>query len=146
MSVTERPGAIEKQMAKSKRVLVQNDLDIVSARVEGRNMAKRLGFGVIDQARIATAISELARNLVLYADGGQVVLQELEVEGRLGIQIVCSDQGPGIADIELVMQDGYSTQRGLGMGLPGTRRLMDEFEIESRVGEGTTVTIRKWLN
>jgi serine/threonine-protein kinase RsbT len=109
-------------------------------------MAKRLGFGVIDQARIATAISELARNLVLYADGGQVVLQELEVEGRLGIQIVCSDQGPGIADIELVMQDGYSTQRGLGMGLPGTRRLMDEFEIESRVGEGTTVTIRKWLN
>ncbi len=133
-------------MVKSKKVLVHNDLDIVSARVEGRNMAKRLGFGVIDQARIATAISELARNLVLYANGGQVSLEEVQAEGRVGIQIVCSDQGPGIADLELVMQDGYSTQRGLGMGLPGTRRLMDEFEIESQVNVGTTITIRKWLN
>ncbi len=133
-------------MAESKRVMVHNDLDIVSARVEGRNLAKRLGFGVIDQARIATAISELARNLVLYADGGQISLQALEEGGRRGIQIVCSDEGPGIADIDLVMQDGYSTQRGLGMGLPGTRRLMDEFEIESQVEVGTTVTIRKWLN
>lgn len=133
-------------MVKSKRVLVHNDLDIVSARVEGRNMAKQLGFGVIDQARIATAISELARNLVLYANGGQVLLEEAHSQGRTGIQIVCSDQGPGIADLDLVMQDGYSTQRGLGMGLPGTRRLMDEFEIESQVGVGTTITIRKWLN
>ncbi len=133
-------------MVKSKRVLVHNDLDIVSARVEGRNMAKQLGFGVIDQARIATAISELARNLVLYANGGQVLLEEVHSQGRTGIQIVCSDQGPGIADLDLVMQDGYSTQRGLGMGLPGTRRLMDEFEIESQVGVGTTITIRKWLN
>jgi len=144
--INKRPKAIEKQMAESKRVLVHNDLDIVSARVEGRNLAKRLGFGVIDQARIATAISELARNLVLYADGGQISLQALEAGGRRGIQIVCSDEGPGIADIDLVMQDGYSTQRGLGMGLPGTRRLMDEFEIESQVDTGTTVTIRKWLN
>lgn len=133
-------------MGDPKRVLVHNDLDIVSARVEGRNLAKRLGFGVIDQARIATAISELARNLVLYADGGQVVLEEVHSEGRIGIQIVCSDEGPGIADLDLVMQDGYSTQRGLGMGLPGTRRLMDEFEIESQINVGTTVTIRKWLN
>jgi serine/threonine-protein kinase RsbT len=133
-------------MGDSKKVLVHNDLDIVSARVEGRNLAKRLGFGVIDQARIATAISELARNLVLYADGGQVLLEEVHSEGRTGIQIVCSDDGPGIADLELVMQDGYSTQRGLGMGLPGTRRLMDEFEIESQINVGTTVTIRKWLN
>jgi serine/threonine-protein kinase RsbT len=133
-------------MVKSKRVLVHNDLDIVSARVEGRNMAKQLGFGVIDQARIATAISELARNLVLYANGGQVLLEEAHSQGRTGIQIVCSDQGPGIADLDLVMQDGYSTQRGLGMGLPGTRRLMDDFEIESQVDVGTTVTIRKWLN
>jgi serine/threonine-protein kinase RsbT len=133
-------------MGDSKRVLVHNDLDIVSARVEGRNLAKRLGFGVIDQARIATAISELARNLVLYADGGQVLLEEVHSEGRIGIQIVCSDEGPGIADLDLVMQDGYSTQRGLGMGLPGTRRLMDEFEIESQINVGTTIIIRKWLN
>ncbi len=130
---------------KSKRIPVNNDLDIVSARVEGRNMAKMLGFGVIDQARIATAISELARNVVLYTNGGQVVLEVIELDGRQGIQITCSDQGPGIADIDLVMQDGYSSQRGLGMGLPGTRRLMDDFEIESQLGVGTTVTVRKWL-
>jgi serine/threonine-protein kinase RsbT len=130
---------------KSKCIPVNNDLDIVSARVEGRNMAKVLGFGVIDQARIATAISELARNVVLYANGGQVVLEVIEVDGRRGIQITCSDQGPGIADIDLVMQDGYSSQRGLGMGLPGTRRLMDDFEIESQLDVGTTVTVRKWL-
>jgi serine/threonine-protein kinase RsbT len=130
---------------KYKCIPVNNDLDIVSARVEGRNMAKVLGFGVIDQARIATAISELARNVVLYANGGQVVLEVIEVDGRRGIQITCSDQGPGIADIDLVMQDGYSSQRGLGMGLPGTRRLMDDFEIESQLDVGTTVTVRKWL-
>jgi serine/threonine-protein kinase RsbT len=130
---------------KYKCIPVNNDLDIVSARVEGRNMAKVLGFGVIDQARIATAISELTRNVVLYANGGQVVLEVIEVDGRRGIQITCSDQGPGIADIDLVMQDGYSSQRGLGMGLPGTRRLMDDFEIESQLDVGTTVTVRKWL-
>ncbi|HID08479.1 MAG TPA: anti-sigma regulatory factor [Armatimonadetes bacterium] len=132
-------------MAQSKRIPVKNDLDIVSARVEGRNMARALGFGVIDQARIATAISELARNVILYAESGEVELMTIEADGRRGIQIVCRDRGPGIADIELVMQDGYSTQRGLGMGLPGTRRLMDEFEISSEVNVGTIVTVRKWL-
>jgi serine/threonine-protein kinase RsbT len=137
---------IEKLMVEAKLIPVNNDLDIVSARVEGRNMAKTLGFGIIDQARIATAISELARNLILYTEGGRVVLEAIEREGRHGIQIVCSDEGPGIADIDLVMQDGYSSQRGLGMGLPGTRRLMDEFEIESEIDVGTKVTVRKWLN
>lgn len=132
-------------MTQSKRIPVNNDLDIVSARVEGRNMARALGFGVIDQARIATAISELARNVILYAERGEVELEMVEADGRRGIQIVCRDRGPGIADVELVMQDGYSTQRGLGMGLPGTRRLMDEFEISSEVNVGTVVTVRKWL-
>jgi serine/threonine-protein kinase RsbT len=132
-------------MTQAKRIPLKNDLDIVSARVEGRNLAKSLGFGVIDQARIATAISELARNVVLYADSGQIELSVVEVDGQRGIQIVCSDQGPGITDIDLVMQDGYSSQRGLGMGLPGTRRLMDEFEIQSQPCVGTTVTVRKWL-
>jgi len=132
-------------MIQSKRIPVNNDLDIVSARVEGRNMAKALGFGVIDQARIATAISELARNVVLYAESGHILLEIIETNGRRGIQIVCRDRGPGIADIDLVMQDGYSSRRGLGMGLPGTRRLMDEFEIESKKNVGTTITVRKWL-
>jgi serine/threonine-protein kinase RsbT len=140
------PKTVEKPMVKSKQIPVNNDLDIVSARVEGRNMAKMLGFGVIDRARIATAISELARNLILYTDGGHILLQVIEDKGRIGIQVVCADEGPGIADIDLVMQDGYSSQRGLGMGLPGTRRLMDEFEIESELDVGTTVTVRKWLN
>lgn len=128
-----------------KRISINNDLDIVSARVEGRNMARLLGFGVIDQARIATAISELARNIVLYAEKGDVLLEPVEDGLRRGIQIMCSDEGPGISDLELVMQDGYSSQHGLGMGLPGTRRLMDEFEIESKVNVGTTVIVRKWL-
>jgi len=135
----------ESKVLQSKRMPVRNDLDIVSARVQARNMAKDLGFGVIDQARIATAISELTRNIVLYAQGGQILIEAIERDGRRGIEVVCSDQGPGIAEIDLVMQDGYSSQRGLGMGLPGTRRLMDEFEIESQVDVGTTVTVRKWL-
>ena len=132
-------------MSQAKQIPVSNDLDIVSARVEGRNVAKGLGFGVIDQARIATAISELARNVVLYASSGRIELAVVEADGRRGIQIVCRDEGPGIADVDLVMQDGYSSQRGLGMGLPGTRRLMDEFQIDSKPNSGTTVTVRKWL-
>lgn len=135
----------DSKVLQSKRMPVRNDLDIVSARVQARNMAKDLGFGVIDQARIATAISELTRNIVLYTQGGQILIEAIERDGRRGIEVVCSDQGPGIAEIDLVMQDGYSSQRGLGMGLPGTRRLMDEFEIESQVDVGTTVTVRKWL-
>jgi serine/threonine-protein kinase RsbT len=132
-------------MAEAKQILINNDLDIVTARVEGRNLARALGFGIIDQARIATAISELARNIVLYAKSGQVILRQAENARQRGIEIVCVDNGPGIADISMVMQDGYSSHRGLGMGLPGTKRLMDEFEISSQAGVGTTVTVRKWL-
>ncbi|MBN1886799.1 MAG: anti-sigma regulatory factor [Thermoflexales bacterium] len=132
-------------MADVKRIPIQNDLDIVRARVEGRNMARALGFGIIDQARIATAISELARNIVLYAKIGEVIVRQVENVHQCGIEIVCSDSGPGIADITLVMRDGYSSHQGLGMGLPGTKRLMDEFEIMSEAGIGTTVTVRKWL-
>ncbi len=125
---------------------VKVDLDIVLARVEGRNLAKELGFGTIDQARIATAISELARNVVLYAPEGKVTLRAIISDnGERGIEVVCEDTGPGIADVELVMQDGYSTSSGLGMGLPGTKRLMDEFELETELGVGTKVTVRKWL-
>lgn len=132
-------------MPEAKQIVINNDLDIVTARVEGRNLARTLGFGVIDQARIATAISELARNIVLYAKTGKVIVRPVENARQRGIEIVCTDNGPGIADVALVMQDGYSSHRGLGMGLPGTKRLMDEFEIVSQPGQGTTVTVRKWL-
>ena len=132
-------------MTESLHFQILNDLDIVMARVEGRNLARSLGFGVIDQARVATAISELTRNIVLYAGKGTVTLRVIETPQRRGLEIVCADSGPGIADVALVMREGYSSRRGLGMGLPGTRRLMDEFEIRSRLGEGTVITARKWL-
>ena len=128
-----------------RRIAIRSDLDIVTARVGGRDLAKALGFGVIDQARVATAISELARNVVLYAGEGEVNLRRVQDGVRVGIETVCVDQGPGIPDVEVALRDGYSTSNGLGMGLPGTKRLMDEFEIESVVGLGTKVTIRKWL-
>jgi serine/threonine-protein kinase RsbT len=131
--------------AEIQRIPISSDLDIVAARVEGRNLARKMGFGVIDQARIATAISELARNVVLYAQSGEIALFSLEVDGKVGLQIVCEDQGPGIEDLELVVRNGYSTGQGLGMGLPGTKRLMDDFEIRSEVGVGTVIRVCKWL-
>jgi serine/threonine-protein kinase RsbT len=131
-------------MGQDKSAVIRSDLDIVIARTLARDMAKALGFGAIDQARIATAVSELARNIFLYAGTGSVSVREIERNGRKGLEIVCDDQGPGIADIELVMQDGYSTSRGMGMGLPGAKRLMDEFDIRSQEGRGTTITCRKW--
>ena len=132
-------------MPKERIVPVRSDLDIVTARVEGRELAKEIGFGVIDQARIATAISELTRNIVQYADHGQAMIRPVELAGRSGIEVVCEDQGPGIPDIELALRDGYSTSKSLGMGMSGAKRLMDEFEIQSEIGVGTTVTVRKWL-
>lgn len=123
---------------------IQSDLDIVTARTHARDIAKGLGFGPIDQARIATAVSELARNIFLYAGSGQVRIQVVERSGRKGIEFVFQDEGPGIESIDLVMQDGYSTSRGMGMGLPGAKRLMDDFDVQSQIGSGTTITCRKW--
>jgi serine/threonine-protein kinase RsbT len=131
-------------MLQSKTAVIRSDLDIVIARTMARDSAKLLGFGAIDQARIATAVSELARNIFLYAGTGTVTVREVEKPGRKGIEIVCEDQGPGIANIDVVMQDGYSTSRGMGMGLPGAKRLMDDFSIRSQEGVGTTITCRKW--
>lgn len=119
--------------------------DIVVARQKGRALAKELGFNIVDQCRIATCISELARNIFHYAQKGIVQLRDINSDNRLGIEIVAKDQGPGINDIDLAMLDGYSTSQGLGMGLPGTRRLMDEFFINSEEGKGTKVIVRKWL-
>ncbi|GIV88906.1 MAG: serine/threonine protein kinase [Chloroflexus sp.] len=131
-------------MAQSKTAVIRSDLDIVIARTMARDMAKALGFGPIDQARIATAVSELARNIFLYAGTGNVTVRNIEKGARKGIEIICEDQGPGIPNIDLVMQDGYSTSRGMGMGLPGAKRLMDEFDIKSQEGVGTTIICRKW--
>jgi serine/threonine-protein kinase RsbT len=131
-------------MAQGKAAVIRSDLDIVIARTLARDTAKSLGFGAIDQARIATAVSELARNIFLYAGTGTVTVREVERGGRKGIEVVCEDQGPGIPNIDLVMQDGYSTSRGMGMGLPGAKRLMDEFDIRSQESVGTTIICRKW--
>ena len=131
-------------MAQGKAAVIRSDLDIVIARTLARDTAKSLGFGAIDQARIATAVSELARNIFLYAGTGTVTVREVERGGRKGIEVVCEVQGPGIPNIDLVMQDGYSTSRGMGMGLPGAKRLMDEFDIRSQEGIGTTIICRKW--
>jgi len=126
-------------------VHLKNDLDIVAARQAVRNLSKSMGFGLVDQTRITTAISELARNIVLYAGEGSIYLRAINNGVQKGIEILASDDGPGIVDIKLAMQDGYTTSRGLGTGLPGTKRLMDEFSIRSGPGEGTQVVVRKWL-
>ena len=126
------------------RVSIDCDADIVSARQKGRELASHCGFPSTDLAVVATAISELARNIVRYAVRGEVILRLVDNNGKRGIEVVAADDGPGIPDIALAMQDGYSTSGGLGLGLPGTRRLMDEFEITSDFGKGTIVTVRRW--
>lgn len=127
------------------RLPLAGEDDLIVARQHARALAGALGFGAVDQSRIATAVSELARNVLRYAEGsrGEVLIRTLTT-GHQGIEIVVSDAGPGIADVELVMRLGYTSGRGLGLGLPGTKRLMDEMEMESAPGRGTVVTIRKW--
>jgi serine/threonine-protein kinase RsbT len=127
------------------RVPVRVDGDIVTARQQGRSLAEQVGFDGSDLTCIATAISELGRNMLRYAGSGEVILRPAHVGSKHGMIVIAHDEGPGIPDIALAMQDGYSTSNSLGLGLPGTRRLMDEFEIESAVGRGTTVTVKKWV-
>jgi len=126
------------------RVPIDRDADIVIARQKGRELASQCGFLSTDLAVVATAISELARNIVRYAARGEILLRLVNDNGKRGVEVVATDEGPGIPDLPLAMQDGYSTSGGLGLGLPGTRRLMDEFEIVSDFGKGTTVTVRRW--
>jgi serine/threonine-protein kinase RsbT len=132
-------------MERESRVRIQSSADIVTARQQGRTMAAEIGFSNSNLTLIATAISEVARNIVEYAKEGEAVITVLNDGPRKGVRIVLSDHGPGIPEISVVMRDGFSTGRGLGIGLPGARRLMDEFEIASEVGKGTTVTMKKWL-
>jgi serine/threonine-protein kinase RsbT len=126
------------------RVRIATDDDIVTARQEGRRLSSELGFSNTDLTLIATAISEVARNIRLYAEQGDVQLQLVRERGRDGILVVARDKGPGILDVERAMQDGYSSGGGSGLGLPGARRLMDEFEIRSKPGKGVTVAMKKW--
>jgi serine/threonine-protein kinase RsbT len=130
-----------------KSITVSGEGDIVAARQTARTFAVELGFRAMDQSRITTAVSELARNVVRYADNGEgrVHMRELrEADGRVGIEIIVEDDGPGIPDIGQAMEQGFSSGRGLGLGLGGTKRLMDEMLLESVPGSGTRVTIRKW--
>ena len=126
------------------RVSVKTDADLVIARAEGRAMAERLGFRRPDPTLIATAISELARNLVMHVGHGEIVMRPIVEDRRYGVLVIVRDEGQGIADVDAALRLGHASRGGLGLGLPGARRLMDEFEIESGPGKGTTVTMRKW--
>lgn len=134
-----------KSLAKEEiSVSIVSDSDIVTARQKGRELAVRLGFASADLALIATAISELARNIVLYAQKGEIIISTVEGSNSYGIGVVARDDGPGIPDVERALQEGFSTSRSLGLGLPGVKRLMDQFDIVSEVSRGTTVTVKKW--
>lgn len=133
-------------MADEQVVAVRTQVDIVVARQTGRQMAAALGFFGADLTLIATAISEIARNLIEHAGEGMVRIARVHNGIREGLQVTVTDQGPGIADIARAMEDGYSTGQGLGLGLPGARRLMDEFELQSQIGKGTRIVMRKWID
>ena len=127
------------------RVHIRSSADIVAARQQGRELASLIGFSISNLTMIATAISEVARNIVEYAGEGDIAIKLIREGARIGVKIVSSDTGPGIADLTAVMRDGFSTGQGMGMGLPGARRLMDDFEISSEIAKGTTVVMKKWL-
>ena len=125
-------------------IAITTDADIVKARQVGREMAAGAGCSATDLTMVATAISEIARNLLTHAGGGEVEMRMVDHNGRRCLEIVARDEGPGIADVDRALEDGYTTGEGLGLGLPGARRLMDEFAITSEPGRGTIVTMYKW--
>ena len=131
-------------MRREVRVQINSTADIVAARQQARALATQAGFSICDSTLVTTAISEMTRNILEYARQGEVTISLLRNGTKCGVKIVARDHGPGIADISQVMQDGYSSRKGMGIGLPGTKRLMDEFEIRSKIGNGTTVTMKKW--
>jgi serine/threonine-protein kinase RsbT len=134
------------ELASDVRVSIEAEADIVSARTRGRALAIQMGFSAARATLLATAISELARNILLYAGHGEVQLSVEEHTARIGIGVVARDKGPGIADLSQALQDGYSSSGRLGLGLPGVRRLMDTFEARSAAGEGTVVVAKMWLS
>jgi len=131
-------------MSEPLAITIASDVDVVSARQHGRELAAQVGFTPGDQTVIAAAISEIARNILNYARRGAITFRTVMDGDRSGIIIVASDQGPGIPDVPRAMQDGYSTSGGLGLGLPGAKRLMDEFDVVSAPRQGTTITMKKW--
>ena len=132
-------------MENESRVAINSAADIVVARQKGRALAVELGFDGSESTLIATAISEIARNIVDHAKRGEIVLAAIQQGSKCGISIVARDEGPGIRDVEMAMEYGYSTRKGLGVGLPGAKWLMDEFVIDTKIGNGTTVAMKKWL-
>ena len=127
------------------RIQIDTELGILNARHAARTIAADLGFDLTSQTLIATAISELARNILKYACRGEILLRPVARNGARGLTVVAADEGPGIADLELAMTDGFSTGQGLGLGLPGTKRLMDDFDLMSEVGKGTVITTTRWV-
>jgi serine/threonine-protein kinase RsbT len=125
---------------------IVKDQDVVIFRNRVKEFATKIGMSILNQTKLITAASELARNMLKYANGGMVVLEILSKEKTTGVRLTFSDKGPGIADIKLAMQDGFSTGKSLGLGLPGAKRLVNEFELQSQVGKGTTVTVIRWKN
>ncbi len=126
------------------RVPITSDADLVPARAQGRALARALGFSQTDATLVATAISEIARNIVVHAGRGEIVMTRVQEPHRYGLVIVASDAGPGIREIDAALERGHTSRGGLGLGLPGARRLMDEFQVRTNAGKGTTVTMTKW--
>ncbi len=126
------------------RYPIKTEYDIVKTRQTVRQHAKGAHMGIVEQTRITTAVSELFRNMYNYAGGGEVLIEKGIVDGRNSLIITCIDQGPGIEDLDLAMSDGYTSGKGMGYGLPGTKRLVDRFEIQSEKGKGTIVRVMKW--
>jgi serine/threonine-protein kinase RsbT len=132
-------------ISKTQKLEISNDPDLIKARQLARDFAIHLGFGIVNQTKIITAVSELIRNVLIYAGKGWITFNAIEDAGKKGLLIKVDDKGPGIANLELVLKGGFSTGRGLGKGLYGTKKLMDEFRIKSEVGSGTEVEIIKWV-
>jgi serine/threonine-protein kinase RsbT len=139
-------NAVDTHVEGGRAIPIVRDTDVLTARLEARALASRVGFTGTDLVLIASAVSEVARNIVSYAGPGEVVLSVVQNRSRIGLQVIARDQGPGIADLSRAMEKGFSTSRSLGLGLPGSKRFMDEFLLESTPGRGTTVTMRKWLS
>lgn len=125
-------------------ISINSDEDVIFARQRARIHAQKIGLGLLDLTRLVTAVSELGRNIVIHANGGKVTISQINEGGRTGIKIVFDDKGPGISDINKALDEGFSTVGSMGIGLNGAKKLVDEFDIESRVGEGTRVAIVKW--
>ena len=125
---------------------IENDMDLVTARQSVRKIAKNLNFNIVNQTKLITAVSELTRNVLAYAGKGEIIIELIETDIKKGLRITVTDEGPGIPDVDLAMTDGFSTSKGLGRGLSGTKRLMDEFFIQTEVGKGTEVVILIWMD